>query len=127
MKIINSKIHGTLDYLVGIILIILPWLFGFADGGAQMQIPIILGIGTLIYSMITKYELGVFKIIPFKTHLSIDALSGIFLAASPWIFGFSDQVYQPHLLFGILEIVVVLLSKRQTSSGTSDVRHTAAF
>jgi hypothetical protein len=38
------------------------------------------------------------------------------LASSPWFFGFADQVYMPHLIFGILEIMVVLLTKTQTSA-----------
>lgn len=45
MKIISTKTHGILDYLVGIILISSPWLLGFADGGAKMWIPVILGAG----------------------------------------------------------------------------------
>lgn len=119
MKIISSKLHGVLDYLVGIILIISPWLFGFANPGAQMTIPVTLGIGAIIYSIVTKYELGIFKIIPFRIHLIIDALSGILLASSPWLFGFADNVYLPHLVFGTLEIVVVLLTKTYTSADYS--------
>ncbi len=116
MKIISTKVHGVLDYLVGFILIISPWLFGFANSGAQTTIPVILGIGTILYSIITKYELGIFKIIPFRIHLIIDALSGILLASSPWLLGFADNVRVPHLVFGILEIVVVALTKTHTSA-----------
>lgn len=121
MKIISSKVHGTLDYLVGFILIISPWLFGFASGGAQMSIPIILGLGAIIYSIVTNYELGFFKVIPFKVHLFIDALSGILLASSPWLFGFADHVYIPHLVFGLLEIIVVLLTRPYTLSHSANV------
>lgn len=128
MKIISSKTHGVLDYLVGIILIISPWLFGFADGGPQMWTPIILGASALLYSLLTNYELGVFKILSFKTHLAIDALSGILLAASPWIFGFADDVYMPHLLFGLLEIIVVSLTNSQkTSTSFTNVRQRPAL
>ena len=116
MKIINSKLHGVLDYLVGAILIISPWLFGFANSGAQTIIPVILGIGAILYSLVTKYELGIFKLIPFRIHLIFDILSGIFLASSPWLFGFADDVHVPHLIFGILEIGVALLTNPHTSA-----------
>ncbi len=56
-----------------------------------------------------------FKIIAFKTHLTIDALSGILLASSPSVLRFADHVYLPHLLFGLLEIIVVALTNTQTS------------
>ncbi len=128
MKIISTKTHGILDYLMGIFLIASPWVFNFADGGTKMWIPIILGAGALLYSMLTNYELGVFKTISMKTHLTLDLLSGIFLAASPWIFGFADTVYMPHLILGILEIGASLMTKTEpernyNQSGTT---HTSA-
>ncbi|MCW3109597.1 MAG: hypothetical protein JWQ09_4103, partial [Segetibacter sp.] len=97
MKIISTKTHGMLDYLMGIILIASPWICNFATGGVEQWIPIILGAGALVYSMVTDYELGVFNTISMKTHLNIDLASGILLAASPWIFGFSGRVIAPHL------------------------------
>ena len=121
MKIIDSKLHGVLDYLVSLILIISPWIVGFANGGAEMWVPVILGTSSIIYSLFTKYELGVFKILSFKTHLTFDALSGILLASSPWVFGFANDIYIPHLIFGISEIVVVALTKAEHSSGMSAI------
>ncbi len=91
-----------------------------------MWIPIILGISAVLYSIITNYELGFFKIISFKTHLLIDALSGILLASSPWFFGFAGDIYIPHFLFGLLEIVVVIFTKTNTSMNFKNVKpHTA--
>jgi hypothetical protein len=110
MKIINRKTHGYLDYLVGALLIASPWLFNFYAGGIESWIPIILGASAIGYSLITDYELGLAGIIPMRTHLIIDMLSGILLAASPWLFGFADHVFWPHLVFGVMEIVVPLLT-----------------
>lgn len=125
MKIISTKTHGVLDYLVGAILIILPWVLDFADGGIQMWIPIILGVSAFIYSIVTEYELGIYKIISFRTHLIIDTLSGILLAGSPWLFGFAHNVYIQHLVFGLLELTVVTFSKTDPSSSGSKKRHSA--
>lgn len=116
MKIISTKMHGVLDYLVGLLLIVSPWLFNFADGGPQMWIPIILGAGAWVYSLITNYEMGVFKTLSMKTHLAIDTMSGILLAASPWLFGFADVVYLPHLVLGLFELLAVALTKTQPES-----------
>jgi hypothetical protein len=93
-----------LDYGVGALLIVAPWLFGFADGGPRMWIPILLGAGAIIYSLLTDYELGVARAIPMTTHLALDAASGVFLAASPWLFGFADDVWFPHLVLGLFEV-----------------------
>ena len=112
MKIINTKTHGTLDYLTGVVLIVSPWIFKFADGSAAQMVPVILGVMTILMSMLTDYELGIVRKIPMSAHLTIDLFSGIFLAASPWIFGFSDRVFLPHLILGIMEIGVSMMTER---------------
>jgi hypothetical protein len=110
MRLISTKAHGVMDYLMGILLIAAPWIFGFARNGAETWVPVVLGIGTIIYSLLTDYELGASKTISMKTHLTIDLIAGIFLAASPWIFGFNDYVYLPHLILGILELGAVAMT-----------------
>lgn len=104
MKFISTKAHGILDYLMCTVLIASPWIFGFADGGAAMWVPIIVGASGIIYSLVTDYEYSATKKLSMRAHLWIDMLAGAFLAASPWIFGFSDFVYLPHLILGLAEI-----------------------
>ena len=77
---------------------------GFARGGAETWIPVILGAGALVYSLLTDYELGVVRRIPMPVHLTLDLLSGLLLAVSPWLFGFSEFVWVPHLLLGLVEV-----------------------
>ena len=103
-----------MDYLMGIILIAAPWLLNFTRNGAETWLPVILGIGVILYSLFTNYELSLIKRIPMRTHLFLDVASGIILASSPWIFGFNDYVYLPHLILGIVEIAAGLMT--QTSS-----------
>ena len=127
MRFIETKIHGYIDYLMGLFLIISPWILGFANGGAVQWVPVILGVGTIVYSLVTDYELGLLKMIPMKGHLMIDLFAGILLAASPWIFGFANEVYLPHLILGILEIGASLTTKQhppqpETSLKADDVR-----
>ncbi|MFL6288586.1 MAG: SPW repeat protein, partial [Actinomycetes bacterium] len=31
LHFIQTRVHGPLDYLVGIVLIVAPWIFGFSD------------------------------------------------------------------------------------------------
>ena len=120
---IPTKVHGYLDYGVGALLIAAPWLFDFAQGGAETWVPVILGIAAILYSLFTDYELGVTRGISMGTHLTLDMLSGLLLAASPWIFGFADIVYVPHLVLGILEIGASLLTKREPAYGPGHRAH----
>jgi hypothetical protein len=113
MRFIPTKTHGYLDYIVGLFLIAAPWLLDFNRGGAETWVPVALGAGALVYSLITDYEMGASRVISMRTHLMLDIMSGIFLAASPWIFGFADYVYLPHLILGIFEIGAGLMTKTQ--------------
>ncbi|GEN77334.1 SPW repeat protein [Chryseobacterium hagamense] len=109
---IPSKTHAVLDYLVGILLIGAPWILGFADDTAATTVPVILGASTLLYSLFTDYEYGLARMIPYKVHLAIDFTAGTLLLISPWLFGFSDRVYLPHVILGTFELVAVLMSRK---------------
>lgn len=117
MRFLPTKIHGVLDYIVGIALILAPNIFMFSDGPvAATTIPRILGAVLIIYSLFTKYEWGVFKMLPMPYHLVIDFLASLFLAISPWLFGFSGEalnVWLPHVVVGVAVILVVLVSQTQ--------------
>lgn len=112
LRFIPTTVHGLLDYGVGVLLIAAPWLLGFHRGGAETWIPVMLGIGAMVYSLFTNYELGIIRRIPMPTHLLLDLMSGILLAASPWLFGFANYVWMPHLILGLLEIGASLMTKK---------------
>lgn len=110
MKVISTRVHGMMDYALGLLLIIAPWLLGFAEGGAETWIPVILGVGIILYSLMTDYEMGAVKTISMKGHLWLDGIGGLFLALSPWLFGFDEIVYLPHLILGLIEIGTALMT-----------------
>lgn len=112
MRFISTKFHGVLDYLMAIILLAAPFLLNFANGGAAQYVPMTIGVMMILMSIFTNYEAGMSKSIPMSTHLTVDVLAGIVLAISPWLFGFSSEVYLPHLIFGILEIGAGLFTSR---------------
>lgn len=65
-------------------------------------------------ALLTRYELGVLKVLPMSLHLWIDVLASIFLAASPFLLGFSDEdanVWVPHVVVGLLYLVISLMTE----------------
>ena len=110
MKPISRTVHGVLDYLMGVFLIASPTFFELDGKEADSLVFFISGGAVIIYSLLTKYELGAIKIIPMRMHLVLDILSALFLAASPWIFGFADRIFVPYLVLGLIEIVAVILT-----------------
>ena len=111
MRFIPTKFHAPLDYIVGVALIAAPWIFQFSDHTAATIVPIVLGIGLIVYSLFTNYELGLWKVAPMAVHNLIDIAAGALLAASPWLFGFADNsanVWLPHVVVGLAAIFLGL-------------------
>jgi len=104
MRIISTRMHGISDYLMALVLIASPWLFGFATGGVAQWLPVVLGVVLLLQSLMTRYELGAFPLISMPVHLGMDVVSGLLLASSPWLFGFADTLFWPHLILGLIEV-----------------------
>ena len=116
MRVIPTKFHAPLDYIVGAALIAAPWIFQFSEHTAATVVPVVLGIGLIAYSLITNYELGVWKIAPMAVHNLIDVVAGAFLALSPWLFGFADEssnVWVPHLVVCLAAVFLGLTTIQQ--------------
>jgi SPW repeat len=116
MRFIPTKFHAPLDYVVGVALIAAPWIFQFSEHTAATVVPVVLGIGLIAYSLLTDYELGVWKVAPMAVHNLIDVVAGALLAASPWLFGFADEtanVRVPHLVVGLAAIFLGLTTKQE--------------
>ena len=111
MRIITSRIHGVLDYTVGLLLIFAPALLGLGPGW-ESRIFVLLGVAAVVYSLLTRYEWGLLRALPFRGHLALDFAHAAMLTSSPWLLGFAERVWMPHLAAGLLEFVVVALSQR---------------
>jgi hypothetical protein len=72
---IPTHVHGTINYIVCTLLILAPFILGFADGTPAQWVPIILGASAMFYSLLTDYELGVARVIPMPVHLGLDIAS----------------------------------------------------
>lgn len=120
MRFIPTRVHGILDYLVGLALIAAPWLFGFADNETARWVTIAIGATAILYSLLTDYELGIVRAIPMSAHLGLDFMSGALLAVSPWLFGFSEEVWIPHVIVGAFEIIAVLSTETEPDTDRAD-------
>jgi hypothetical protein len=126
MRFIGTKTHGYLDYIMGALLIAAPWIFDFDRGGAETWVPVALGVAMIGLALMTDYELGASRQISMRTHLTIDLISGALLAASPWLFGFDEYVWEPHLILGILEVGAALMTKLHPSGEKAHHRSVGA-
>lgn len=120
IRFVPTGIHAYFDYLGGVGLIAAPFVFGFSSvGGAAVIIPMVLGAGLILYSLLTNYELGIpgVKFIPMTYHLIFDVVACVLLATSPFVFGFINQApnaWLPHIILGIGVILLVLVTQTRS-------------
>lgn len=125
IRFVPTQVHGIFDYIGGIGLISAPFVFGFFNvGGMAVILPMVLGVGLILYSLLTRYELGIpaVKFIPMPLHLTFDFVAAALIAVSPFLFGFyhnTPNVWLPHLISGIAVIVLVLVSKTQPGASAA--------
>lgn len=118
MKILSARTHTIIGLVVGVALLIAPWLFMFSDvGGAAVATPLIIGVFIIINELITTSSLSPIKLVPMRIHLMIDVLTGIILTASPWLFDFADaplNAWLPHVIVGLLVVGYALITDPDT-------------
>jgi hypothetical protein len=115
MRFLSTRAHAMLDLIVGLILILAPNIFGFSDvGGSAVTVSRLIGILIILDELITNNGMSLANIISMRAHLATDLIIGLFLALSPWLFGFHNDgthAWLPHLIVGILIIGSSLVTR----------------
>ena len=105
---IPLTVHALSEPLLAALLIAAPWLFGFDDIGAATAISIVAGLVVLLVGMSTDWKIAMVRKIPLAVHMALDFGLGIFLIASPFLFGFDDK--SSALVFFLVLGIALLLS-----------------
>lgn len=119
----SLKTHNVIDYLVGALLIVSPWLFGFSDVQAARVVFLMSGTALIGYSLLTNYYYSVARILPLGIHMTLDAVLGVILILAPALFGYRDEImplqYVAHVVLGIGAVALVALTRPRTETAKS--------
>lgn len=110
MKIISTKLHGILDYVVVIFLLASPTVFKME--GQLCSFTYALAAIHFILTIFTKYEPGIIKIIPFQLHGLIEFFVAIALTLVSFWFNKNGNAlgYYYYLYFAIAIMLVFILT-----------------
>ena len=110
---ISTTFFGYFSYLVCIVTMASPWLFGFIDvGGASLFFPLMFGWFGLIMAIFSNSKAGMVGIFPVQMHTVLSTISGFVIMVSPWLYGFYDKgVFLPHLLLGAIIMCLGIFTK----------------
>jgi hypothetical protein len=103
---IGAVSHGILDYALAILLLAAPSVVGFA--GIQSRWAYIFGSVLLVMAILTRYPLGIVKIVGLGIHGFVELLLAICLIAAPWYGNFARGVLSRnfYVMIGLLMLVL---------------------
>jgi len=121
---LSLRTHNILDYVGGALLILAPFLFGFADIDAARNVFMLTGIILVLYSLFTNYYYAVLRVIPLGVHMTLDVIAGAFVIVSPWIFNYRGVITPGqeylHYILGIGVFCLVGLTREKTETDKRD-------
>jgi hypothetical protein len=103
---IGAVSHGILDYAIAILLIIGPSVAGF--GGVKATWAYIFGGLLFVMALVTRYPLGVIKIVGLAVHGFVELLLIACLLGAPWFGNFTSGVTSPRFYWMIGLMMLVL-------------------
>jgi len=106
---ISPTFFGYFNYLLAIVTMASPWLFCSVDGtpfihigGASLFFPLMFGWFQLLMAIFSNSKAGIIGVFPIQMHCTLDTLTGFVLLTTPWLYGFHDRVFLPHLILGAI-------------------------
>src|ERR1700724_4457282 len=87
VRLLPAWLHAVADYAVGGLLVIVAVTVGGSTGAVATGV--VVGVVVLTVSMLTRYPLGVVKVLPFTVHSAGDYLAAALLVAAPFALNFS--------------------------------------
>ena len=123
MKIISSKVHAVLDYLTVAFLAMSPSLFHM-DGNLK-NFTYGLAIVHLLLTILTRFELGIIKVIPFRVHGTIELVVSIALAAVAFWFHHDNNTlgFYFYISLSIIILAVFLLTDYSSGNVRDNIRN----
>ena len=128
VKLLPAWFHAFADYAVGILLIVVALAYNGSAGATATGV--VVGAVVLLVSALTRYPLGILKVLPFTIHSAGDYLAAALLIAAPFVLNFASAeggIAAFYVVMGIAVLAVSLITnyqyspKRQTLPGASPV------
>jgi hypothetical protein len=89
VRLLPAWLHAIADYAVATSLIVVAAVVGGSTEAVAAGI--VIGAVVAVVSMLTRYPLGVVKVLPFTVHSAGDYLAAALLFASPFALGFNKS------------------------------------
>ncbi len=110
--------HGAWEYVVGVLFIVAPFLFGF-EATAATAASVVVGLAMLAFTACSDLPTGLVKSITPGVHLTVDIVLAVLMVALPFVLGFTDEG-APTAWFIALGVLQLLVSIGTRFNSTDD-------
>lgn len=101
-------VHGVIEYLAGVLFIVVPFLLSY-ESGAATAISIVIGVVVIGIAASTDGPTSLVNQIPRPAHVALDYVLAVLLIAMPFLAGFSSET-APTVFFIVLGIAHLLIT-----------------
>ena len=89
IKLLPAWSHAIADYAVGALLVVVALTVDMSTEATVAGV--VIGATVLAVSMLTRYPLGVVKVLPFRIHSIGDYAAALLLFVAPFALGFNSS------------------------------------
>jgi hypothetical protein len=106
-------LHGILEYVVGVLFIAAPFLFGFSDKPAPTAAALVVGLLLLAFTATSDLPTGLVRSITPGIHATVDFVLAVVLVALPFVLGFTEQGRATALFIvvGVLHLLMTIATR----------------
>jgi len=116
VRLLPAWFHAIADYAVGALLVIVALAVGGSAGAVGTGV--VVGLTVLLVSALTKYPLGIAKVLPFPVHSAGDYLAAVLLLGAPFALNFHSGdagLTGFYVVMGLAVLAVSLITNYQYS------------
>jgi hypothetical protein len=106
---IRFSVHVLVEYGLGILTILSPFLFSFDHDAAQI-LAVLIGAGILVLAVVSDAPTGLARTLPTASHVVIDYVLGLLLIVAPFVFGFAGDDNPATAYFIVLGVGYVVFA-----------------
>ena len=105
-------LHGVVEYALGLLLVLGPFLLAFESDGAT-ALAVLIGLASLAMTALTDASFGVVRRMPLAAHLVLDYVLAILLIVLPFLASFTGdrRAFAFFVILGVAHLILSTLTR----------------
>ncbi|HEX2015765.1 MAG TPA: hypothetical protein VGN69_03645 [Solirubrobacteraceae bacterium] len=118
---LSLAIHGVLEYVAAVALIVAPFALSFSSGAAT-AVSIVAGVAVLVMAATTAGPTSLIDSLPVSAHILLDYALAALLVAAPFLFGFTGESPPTafFIVLGLAHLLITIATRFRPATGHNE-------